>query len=50
MMNSDGQAAIEYALALFFMVVLLIGVPDMVLGGLASHFQEIVSLLALPIP
>lgn len=49
-LSCSGQAATEYALALAFLLVFLVTVPDMVLSALSRHYQEIVSLLALPIP
>ena len=47
---STGQAAVEYAVGLCFVVVILSTVPRAVLNALSVHFQEIVTLFLLPIP
>jgi Flp pilus assembly pilin Flp len=44
------QVTVEYALVISVVVAVLVGVSAMVLGGLSTHYQEVTSVVCLPIP
>ncbi len=48
--SEKGQAAVEYALALCLVLVVLLWAPEALLSGLSGYFGQITSLLALPVP
>lgn len=48
--DDSGQTAVEYGVIVFFMVVVLVGVPELVIEGLAMFYREVTTLLSLPIP
>lgn len=48
--GEQGQAAVEYALALCLVLVLLVWVPQNMLAALSAYFGEFTSLLTLPVP
>ncbi|MBM4031767.1 MAG: hypothetical protein FJ291_08290 [Planctomycetes bacterium] len=50
LLGEAAQVTAEYALVVSIVVALLIGISAMVLSGLSAHYQEITSVVCLPIP
>lgn len=46
----DGQAASEYAILAFWTVILIVGTLDVLSQALLDCFQDVASLICLPIP